>query len=62
MIIGLSGKNLSIKNISFHGVGVRGRNSDNSLIRNKLNWAPDYPLVKGIKLTYNWICSELELE
>lgn len=60
MIIKLSGKNLTITNVPFHGVGVRGRNSDNTLIKTKLNWEPNYPLVDGIKLTYDWICSQLE--
>merc|ERR1711968_160335 len=55
MIIKISGKNLTIKNTPFHGVGVRGRNSDNKLIEEKLGWKPNYPLEKGIKITYNWI-------
>ena len=55
MIIKLSGKNLKIKNTEFNGVGVRGRNSDNKLIKEKLNWEPNYPLLKGIKITYDWI-------
>ena len=55
MIIKISGKNLTIKNTPFHGVGVRGRNSDNKLIKEKLNWEPDFPLIKGIEKTYQWI-------
>ena len=55
MIIKISGKNLTIKNTEFHGVGVRGRNSDNKLIREKLNWEPNCPLDRGIKITYDWI-------
>ena len=58
MIIKLSGKNLTIKNTPFHGVGVRGRNSDNKLIQEKLSWSPNYPLEKGMKITYNWINSQ----
>ncbi|MCW5909375.1 MAG: NAD-dependent epimerase/dehydratase family protein [Chitinophagales bacterium] len=54
MIIAISGKNLSIKNIE-GPTGVRGRNSDNRLIREKLNWEPNYPLQKGIEQTYRWI-------
>jgi len=57
MVINISGKNLTIKNTPFHGVGVRGRNSDNKLIREKLGWKPNYPLEKGIKITYDWIVS-----
>tara|TARA_B100001250_G_scaffold210806_1_gene180916 strand:- start:2383 stop:3354 length:972 start_codon:yes stop_codon:yes gene_type:complete len=57
MIIDISGKNLTIRNTPFHGVGVRGRNSDNKLIEEKLGWKPNYPLKKGIKVTYDWINS-----
>jgi nucleoside-diphosphate-sugar epimerase len=55
MIIKISGKNLTIKNTPFHGVGVRGRNSDNQLIREKLGWEPVFPLEQGIRITYDWI-------
>ena len=55
MIIKISGKKLTIKNTDFHGVGVRGRNSDNNLIKKKLGWEPNFPLEKGIKITYDWI-------
>lgn len=54
MIIAVSGKKLSIKNIE-GPTGVRGRNSDNRLIREKLNWEPNYSLQKGIEQTYRWI-------
>jgi len=57
MIINISGKKLTIKNTPFHGVGVRGRNSDNKLIEKKLGWKPNYPLKEGIKITYDWINS-----
>ena len=35
--------------------GVRGRNSDNTLIRRVLGWAPDTPLEVGLEQTYRWI-------
>jgi nucleoside-diphosphate-sugar epimerase len=35
--------------------GVRGRNSDNTLVRRKLGWAPAVPLEDGIRSTYEWI-------
>lgn len=35
--------------------GVRGRNSDNALIREKLGWAPSEPLKVGLERTYKWI-------
>jgi nucleoside-diphosphate-sugar epimerase len=50
----VAGKNISIKNIP-GPTGVRGRNSDNKLIKEKLNWAPSQPLVDGITKTYKWI-------
>jgi nucleoside-diphosphate-sugar epimerase len=40
--------------------GVRGRNSDNALIKEKLNWIPEYPLEQGIKKTYEWIKEQVE--
>lgn len=54
MVIGISGKNIAIKNIP-GPVGVRGRNSNNDLIRNVLNWEPKYSLRQGMELTYKWI-------
>lgn len=59
MIIKLSKKNLTIKNIDYNCVGVRGRNSDNKLIKKMLNWEPNYPLEKGIEKTYQWITEEI---
>ena len=35
--------------------GVRGRNSDNTLITKKLGWEPSIPLRKGLENTYRWI-------
>ena len=40
--------------------GVRGRNSDNTLIKRVLNWAPSISLEKGLNANYEWIYSELE--
>jgi nucleoside-diphosphate-sugar epimerase len=36
-------------------VGVRGRNSDNTLIRTRLGWEPSTPLREGIARTYAWV-------
>jgi len=38
--------------------GVRGRNSDNKLIKEKLGWEPAQPLKVGLKETYNWIYTQ----
>ncbi len=54
MIIEVSGKDLKIKNI-YGPVGVKGRNSDNNLIREKLNWGPKVSLKQGITETHFWI-------
>jgi nucleoside-diphosphate-sugar epimerase len=43
-------------------LGVRGRTSDNRLIKEKLNWAPDYPLIEGLKKTYPWIEQQVKLK
>ena len=40
--------------------GVRGRNSDNTLIREKLGWDYKQPLVEGIEKTYNWIKTQID--
>ena len=40
--------------------GVRGRNSDNTLLRDVLSWEPQIPIREGIKPTYEWILSELK--
>ncbi|MDA8295341.1 MAG: NAD-dependent epimerase/dehydratase family protein [Actinomycetota bacterium] len=39
--------------------GVRGRNSDNSRIREVLGWSPSVPLVDGLATTYRWVYDEL---
>ena len=39
--------------------GVRGRSSDNTLIKQKLGWAPSIPLAVGMLKTYRWIHDEL---
>jgi len=39
--------------------GVRGRNSDNTLIMKYLGWEPSIPLKTGLQKTYNWIKSEM---
>jgi GDP-D-mannose 3', 5'-epimerase len=55
MAIKLSGKNLTIKNVPSNALGVRGRNSDNTLIKEVLGWSPSRPLINGMKETYQWI-------
>jgi GDP-D-mannose 3', 5'-epimerase len=59
MIIDISGKKLGINHVS-GPLGVRGRNSDNKLIKEKLGWMPDYPLKNGLKKTYIWIENQIK--
>jgi len=59
MVIDISGKNISIRNIT-GPTGVRGRNSDNKLIREKLDWEPSLPLRKGMEITYKWINEQVQ--
>jgi len=54
MVAGIAGKKVSIKHIP-GPLGVRGRNSDNKLIKEKLNWAPSAKLKDGLTQTYRWI-------
>jgi len=58
MIIDISGKQLTIQNIE-GPVGVMGRNSDNKLIKDKLNWEPTQSLREGIEKTFNWIKTQI---
>lgn len=54
----VAGKKVKIKHIP-GPLGVRGRNSDNRLIKKKLGWAPKQPLQKGIEKTYQWIAERV---
>ena len=60
LVMDISGKSLSIKHIP-GPEGVRGRNSDNRLIKEILGWEPDYPLRKGLELTYKWIENQVRI-
>jgi len=53
-IMSIAGKKLRIRHVP-GPLGVRGRNSDNRLIREKLGWAPSCPLRDGLARTYRWI-------
>jgi nucleoside-diphosphate-sugar epimerase len=59
LIAEISNKRVTIKNIDGPR-GVMGRTSDNKLIKEKIDWAPDEDLETGIEKTYNWICGQIE--
>ena len=50
----IEGKEITKKHID-GPLGVAGRNSDNKLIKESIDWAPNYALAKGIEKTYKWI-------
>ena len=54
----IAGKKIG-KNHILGPLGVRGRNSDNNLIKEKMGWAPSTKLEDGIKKTYDWIGDQL---
>ena len=59
MAMELAGKKQSINHIP-GPLGVRGRNSDNHLINEKLGWAPSERLYDGLKKTYSWIEEQIK--
>lgn len=71
MAIKLSAKNIKIVNIEGQGfidkygfacpVGVKGRNSDNKLYKQKMNWEVNQPLIEGMKSTFDWINEQVQL-
>jgi nucleoside-diphosphate-sugar epimerase len=54
MAMTIAGKKLTINHIP-GPTGVRGRNSDNHLIHEKLGWRPSRPLLEGMERTYAWV-------
>jgi len=61
MVAEIAGKQVRLKHIP-GPLGVRGRNSENSMIGEKLGWAPSQPLRSGIEKTYEWIASQVALQ
>jgi GDP-D-mannose 3',5'-epimerase len=58
LVSGIAGK--SVRKCHIEGpTGVRGRKSDNHLIREKLAWAPSSALVDGLRPTYEWIRAQV---
>jgi GDP-D-mannose 3', 5'-epimerase len=59
IMIAASGKTLAKKYVE-GPQGVRGRNSDNTLIRDVLGWEPSITLENGMTSTYEWVRSQVE--
>jgi len=60
MVMAIAGKTVTLKHIA-GPTGVRGRNSDNTLIKAELGWAPSMPLHDGLSRTYTWIESQVRI-
>ena len=60
IIIGNSGKHLSLVHVE-GPEGVRGRNSDNTRLREVLGWEPTTSLEDGLAATYAWIADEIAM-
>jgi len=58
-VIEISGKTLRKRYVE-GPMGVRGRSSDNTLIRKMLGWSPSMPLKEGLRKTYAWIEGEVK--
>jgi GDP-D-mannose 3',5'-epimerase len=71
MAIDISGKSITIDNIQGQDfidkygfkcpTGVRGRNSDNTLYKEKLGWEVSQSLIEGMKSTYSWIDKQVDI-
>jgi len=60
IVMGIAGKSLSVRHIP-GPQGVRGRTSNNDLIREKLGWEPRMKLEEGLAHTYAWIADQVVL-
>ena len=59
IIAGIAGKKIGKAYDTTKPQGVRGRNSDNTLCKNILNWEPKISLEEGLSKTYQWISNQL---
>lgn len=59
MIARIAGKTIRKRHDLTKPQGVRGRNSDNTRLREVLNWEPQVSLEQGMALTYNWIAEQV---
>ena len=58
MAMEIAGKRLHVRHVD-GPLGVRGRNSDNRLIRDRLGWAPSASLRAGLEVTYDWVAEQV---
>src|SRR5881296_2089582 len=60
VVANIAGKKIRRRHDLTKPQGVRGRNSDNSRLREVLQWEPQTSLERGLEQTYRWVRSELE--
>jgi len=60
IICGIAGKELRVRHDLSKPQGVRGRNSDNTRLRQVFGWEPSTPLEDGLRVTYHWIEEEMQ--
>jgi GDP-D-mannose 3', 5'-epimerase len=58
MVAGIAGKSVRKRHVE-GPIGVRGRNSNNRLIRAMLGWSPSTILVNGLRPTYEWVRAQV---
>lgn len=61
MVSDIANKNIIIDHVE-GPLGVRGRNSDNKLVAEKIGWSPKTSLYDGMLITYNWIEKQIVLQ
>lgn len=61
LVMEIAEKRLRIRHVD-GPMGVRGRTSDNRLIRRELGWEPNRPLREGLEVTYAWIADQVRGE
>ncbi len=60
IVSGIAGKKIVLNHDTTKPQGVRGRNSDNSKLRDTLNWEPSISLEEGLTATYEWISEQVK--
>jgi nucleoside-diphosphate-sugar epimerase len=58
LVARIAGKHIWLRHVA-GPLGVRGRTSDNTLIRQRLGWAPERPLREGLARTYPWVAEQV---
>jgi len=59
ILMQIAGKTLTLRHVP-GPIGVRGRNSDNTLIEQKLGWRPTEPLIAGLRRLYPWVLGRVQ--